>query len=138
MFLHHGERVDNGEIFPHGDIPSIDTLERAGVQVTNGRDQCLLLDDMFYLSGEISRTTSYEKGIPIHMKRDDLEADWQPDPLLMDERYVAVNLRGKGIMIFTACSHAGRTNILRDARDTFSPMPLYGVMGGFHLAGKLF
>jgi 7,8-dihydropterin-6-yl-methyl-4-(beta-D-ribofuranosyl)aminobenzene 5'-phosphate synthase len=93
---------------------------------------------MFYLSGEIPRTTSYEKGIPIHTKRDDLEADWQPDPLLMDERYVAVNLRGKGNMIFTACSHTGRTNILRGARDTFSPTPLYGVMGGFHLAGKLF
>jgi 7,8-dihydropterin-6-yl-methyl-4-(beta-D-ribofuranosyl)aminobenzene 5'-phosphate synthase len=137
MFLHRGERVDNGEIFPHEDIPSIDTLERrwAGDERPGSTS---VLDDMFYLSGEIPRTTSYEKGIPIHTKRDDLEADWQSDPLLMDERYVAVNLRGKGNMIFTACSHTGRTNILRGARDTFSPTPLYGVMGGFHLAGKLF
>ena len=74
MFLHRGERLDNGDVFPHQDIPSVEELEQAGGQVVNDPDQRLLLDDMFYLSGEIPRTTSYEKGIPVHMKRDDVDA----------------------------------------------------------------
>ena len=138
MFLHRGERLDNGDVFPHEDIPSVEELELVGGQVENDPKQRLLLDGMFYLSGEIPRTTSYEKGIPVHLKRNTEDTDWEPDPLLMDERYLAINVRDKGIMIFTACSHAGLINILRDARDIFAPTPLYGVMGGFHLAGKIF
>jgi 7,8-dihydropterin-6-yl-methyl-4-(beta-D-ribofuranosyl)aminobenzene 5'-phosphate synthase len=136
MFCHRGERLDSGDIYPNDDIPSIDVLEQAGGQVENDPEPRLLLDDMFYLSGEIPRTTSYEKGIPVQVRRNSDDTDWEPDPWVMDERYMALNVRDKGIMVFTACSHAGLINVLRHARDTFSPTPLYGVMGGFHLAGK--
>lgn len=138
MFRRRGETRANGEVFPHIDIPSIKDLEDAGGEVVTSPQSRLLQDRMFYLSGEIPRTTTYEKGIPVHVRRNADDTDWEPDPLLMDERYMAVNLRDKGIMVFTACSHAGLINILRDARDKFYPTPLYGVMGGFHLAGKLF
>jgi 7,8-dihydropterin-6-yl-methyl-4-(beta-D-ribofuranosyl)aminobenzene 5'-phosphate synthase len=53
----------------------------------------------------------------------------------MDERWVAVHVRGCGIVVFTACSHAGIINVLRHAREVFDPVPLHGVMGGFHLSG---
>jgi 7,8-dihydropterin-6-yl-methyl-4-(beta-D-ribofuranosyl)aminobenzene 5'-phosphate synthase len=138
MFSRRGERLDDGAIFPLEDIPSAEELERAGGQVNNDPAPRLLLDDMFYLSGEIPRRTAYEKGIPVQVKRNAADTAWQPDPWVLDERYLAVNLRDKGILVFTACSHAGLINVLRDARDTFSPTPLYGVMGGFHLAGKIF
>ena len=138
MFRQRGEQLDNGEIYPHINIPTVAELEQAGGQVVNSPEARLLLDDMFYLSGEIPRTTSYEKGIPVHFRRNATDTDWEPDPLLMDERYLAFNLKDKGVMVFTACSHAGLINVLRDARDKFSPTPLYGVMGGFHLAGGLF
>ncbi len=138
MFLHRGERLDNGTIFPLEDIPSVEELGQAGGEVVNDAEARLLLDDMFYLSGEIPRTTAYEKGIPVQVKRENTDSDWEPDPWVMDERYLAVNVRDKGILVFTACSHAGLINVLRDARDTFSPTPLYGVMGGFHLAGRIF
>lgn len=138
MFLHRGERLDNGAIFPLEDIPSAEQLEQAGGRVENNPESRLLLDGMFYLSGEIPRTTSYETGIPVQVKRNPTDTEWEPDPWVMDERYLAINVRDKGIMVFTACSHAGLINVLRDARDTFAPTPLYGVMGGFHLAGKTF
>ncbi len=138
MFLHRGERLDTGHVFPLEDIPSVEELEQAGGQVENDAEPRLLLDGMFYLSGEIPRTTSYEKGIPVQVKRNAAGTDWEPDPWVMDERYLAVNVRDKGVMVFTACSHAGLINVLRDARDTFAPTPLFGVMGGFHLAGKIF
>ena len=138
MFSHRGERLDTGDVFPLEDIPSVEALERAGGQVENDPEPRLLLDGMFYLSGDIPRTTSYEKGIPVQVRRNASDTDWEPDPWVMDERYLAINIRNKGILVFTACSHAGLINVLRDARDTFAPTPLYGVMGGFHLAGKTF
>ena len=91
---------------------------------------------MFYLSGEIPRVTPYEKGLPGHLKRNSDDTDWDPDPWIMDERFVAINVDGKGIIVFTACSHAGVVNVLTHAREVFDPVPLYGVMGGFHLAGE--
>ena len=138
MFLHRGERLDSGDIYPNEDIPSVEVMEQAGGQLENDAASRLLLDGMFYLSGEIPRTTAYEKGIPVQVKRNAADTDWEPDPWVMDERYLAVNVRDKGVMVFTACSHAGLINVLRHARDTFAPTPLYGVMGGFHLAGKIF
>ena len=138
MFDHRGEFLDNGDVFPLEDIPSIEALEKAGGRVENGLEARNLLDDMFYLSGEIPRVTSYEKGLPAQVSRSSGDTDWQPDPWVMDERFLALKLRDKGIMVFTACSHAGVVNVLRNARDIFAPIPLYGVMGGFHLAGKAF
>jgi 7,8-dihydropterin-6-yl-methyl-4-(beta-D-ribofuranosyl)aminobenzene 5'-phosphate synthase len=107
----------------------------AGGRVVNDGEARLLFDDMFYLSGEIPRVTSYEKGLPGHYKRNADDTDWEPDPLLLDERFLAVNIRDKGIIVFSACSHAGIVNVLTRARELFDPTPLYGVMGGFHLAG---
>ncbi|MBI2296391.1 MAG: hypothetical protein HYU76_10260 [Betaproteobacteria bacterium] len=53
----------------------------------------------------------------------------------MDERYLAAHVKGKGVVVFTACSHAGVINVLNDARNTFGDIPLFAVMGGFHLSG---
>src|SRR5215510_6841848 len=52
-----------------------------------------------------------------------------------DERFVSVHLAGKGQVVFTACSHAGLINVLKAAQARFPDVPLYGVVGGFHLAG---
>ena len=138
MFAHRGDMLDTGNVFPLEDIPSIESLQLAGGQVVNDPDARLLLDDMFYLSGEIPRVTPYEQGLPGQMARKADGAAWEPDPWVMDERFLAVNVRDKGVIVFTACSHAGVVNVLRNARDIFSPTPLYGVMGGFHLAGRTF
>jgi 7,8-dihydropterin-6-yl-methyl-4-(beta-D-ribofuranosyl)aminobenzene 5'-phosphate synthase len=54
----------------------------------------------------------------------------------MDERYLAVHVKGKGAVVFTACSHAGVVNVLKDARSVFGNVPLHAVMGGFHLSGE--
>src|SRR5215471_5192684 len=55
----------------------------------------------------------------------------------MDERYLAANLDGRGLMVFSACSHAGIINVLLDARAKFAHTPIYGVFGGLHLVGSL-
>jgi 7,8-dihydropterin-6-yl-methyl-4-(beta-D-ribofuranosyl)aminobenzene 5'-phosphate synthase len=95
----------------------------------------LLLDSMFYLSGEIPRVTSYETGLQNHVRRN-ANGEWEADPLLMDERFLAVAVKGKGVVVFTACSHAGVVNVLTHARDCFPDQKLHAVMGGFHLSGE--
>jgi len=46
-----------------------------------------------------------------------------------------VNVAGKGLVVFSACSHAGIVNVLRHARATFPDIPIHAVMGGLHLSG---
>jgi 7,8-dihydropterin-6-yl-methyl-4-(beta-D-ribofuranosyl)aminobenzene 5'-phosphate synthase len=62
-------------------------------------------------------------------------ADWTPDPLLTDERFLAAHVRGKGLVVFSACSHAGIVNVLHHAHEAFPELKLHAVMGGFHLSG---
>jgi 7,8-dihydropterin-6-yl-methyl-4-(beta-D-ribofuranosyl)aminobenzene 5'-phosphate synthase len=52
----------------------------------------------------------------------------------MDERFVAVHVRDKGLIVFTACSHAGVVNVLPHAHESFPTIPLYAVAGGLHLS----
>jgi 7,8-dihydropterin-6-yl-methyl-4-(beta-D-ribofuranosyl)aminobenzene 5'-phosphate synthase len=89
------------------------------------------------LSGEIPRVTSFEKGRADHLSRTSLGGPWQPDPLLMDERMLVARVRDLGLIVFSACSHAGIVNVCLHARDLFPDVPIYCVMGGLHLGGVM-
>ncbi|KAI1095084.1 hypothetical protein F5B19DRAFT_366226 [Rostrohypoxylon terebratum] len=52
----------------------------------------------------------------------------------MDERLVMCNLKGRGLVVFTGCSHAGVVNVSRHAKELGRGVPLYTVVGGYHLA----
>ena len=136
MFVPRGTLRHGGEPLPQKPVPSPQELAAAGATVVNAPEARLLLDNLFYLSGEIPRVTPYEKGLPGHLKRTADGGAWEPDPWLMDERYVAAHVKGKGAVVFTACSHAGVINVLKDARRMFGDVPLHAVMGGFHLSGQ--
>jgi 7,8-dihydropterin-6-yl-methyl-4-(beta-D-ribofuranosyl)aminobenzene 5'-phosphate synthase len=134
MFVHRGVHIGDEKYMPFEDLPTKAELEESGGMVLSIDDEYYALDGMFYVSGEIPRVTTYERGLSNHVK--DLGNGWEPDPWIMDERYTAVHIKDKGIFVFTACSHAGVINVLKDAREKFDPVPVYGVMGGFHLSGK--
>lgn len=123
MFLERGAQLTNGQIAPFEPVPSPDALAARGAQVVNREDARLLLDGHFYLSGEIARVSSFEKGRPDHLCRASANDPWAPDPLIMDERYVAVNVRNKGLIVFSACSHAGVVNVMTHACEMFSDVP---------------
>jgi 7,8-dihydropterin-6-yl-methyl-4-(beta-D-ribofuranosyl)aminobenzene 5'-phosphate synthase len=135
MFLERGAQLTNGQIAPFEPVPSPEALAAHGAQVINCDEARLLLDGHFYLSGAIPRVSSFEKGRPDHLCRVSANEPWTPDPLIMDERYVAVHVRNQGLIVFSACSHAGVVNVMTHARETFSEVPLYGVFGGLHLSG---
>src|ERR671922_1028135 len=135
MFLERAATLTTGQVAPFQRVPSPEELAAHGAQVVNSGAPRLLLDDCFYVSGEIPRVSSFELGRPDHLCRRSTDQPWQPDPLIMDERYVAVHVQGKGIIVFSACSHAGIINVLLNAREGFSDVPLSGVLGGLHLSG---
>jgi 7,8-dihydropterin-6-yl-methyl-4-(beta-D-ribofuranosyl)aminobenzene 5'-phosphate synthase len=135
MFLERGATLTTGQIAPFQRVPLPEELAAHGAQVINCREPRLLLDACFYLSGEIPRVSSFEKGRPDHLCRRSADEPWEPDPLILDERYVAVHIRDKGLIVFSACSHAGIINVLLNAREVFPDVPLYGVLGGLHLSG---
>ena len=66
------------------------------------------LDDMFYVSGEIPRVTPFERGLLGQVRKTEDGSSWEPDELLMDERWLGVNVKGKGLVVLSACSHRHR------------------------------
>ena len=136
MFQKRGLRLPSGEVVPFKDVPSIEALTEGGGAVVCTSDPQLLSGGLFYLSGEIRRLTTYEQGLPNHVRQAGDGTTWEPDPLIMDERFLAVRVREKGLIVFTACSHAGVVNVLKHARATMPNIPLYAVMGGLHLSGS--
>jgi 7,8-dihydropterin-6-yl-methyl-4-(beta-D-ribofuranosyl)aminobenzene 5'-phosphate synthase len=134
MFALRGTKAPDGSVRLMELVPGVDILSGSGAEVVVTTEEQSILEGAFYISGEIPRLTSFERGFPGH-QRQTVEGTWEPDELLMDERFVAVHVAGKGLMVFTACSHAGLINVLTEARARFPDVPLYGVLGGFHLSG---
>lgn len=133
MFVDRGMEIA-GTVLPFEGVPSAAEMEAVGGEIVSDPNAHTTLDDMLYVSGEIPRVTPFEQGLPpSHVKK--TEKGWEPDRLIMDERYLAVHVLRKGVIVFTACSHAGVVNVLKNARDVFGPTPIYAVMGGFHLSG---
>lgn len=135
MFRQRATTRPDGQLYVNELVPDPERLSAAGARVVNTREPQSIADGAFYVSGEIPRVTSYEAGVPNHLTRSADGASWEPDPLIMDERYVSVHVKGKGQFVFSACSHAGLINVLTHARSAFPSVPLYGAMGGLHLSG---
>lgn len=127
----------DGSYLPLADVPSPPELEEAGAEVINSSEPRLVQEGTVFISGEIPRVTPYEKGLPTQVRLDD-QGNWIPDPLQLDERYVAVNVKNLGLVVFSACSHSGIVNVLTDAASISDPVPLYAVMGGLHLSGPIY
>jgi 7,8-dihydropterin-6-yl-methyl-4-(beta-D-ribofuranosyl)aminobenzene 5'-phosphate synthase len=122
----------------HWDMPTLNrsALEAEGFQVIERRQPSLLLDGSVLITGEVDRTTDYEQGMPNHEAWRD--GRWEPDPLILDEQALAVNVRGRGLVVLTGCGHAGAVNIARHAMRLTGVDRLHALLGGFHLTGPAF
>ena len=137
MFNPRAVRMPDGKIVPVAIVPGVREIEAAGARVINDPGPSLLFDDHVYYSGEIPRVTPFEKGRMDHLCRKTPDGPWEPDPLLMDERMLAINVRGLGMVVFSACSHAGIVNVCLETRRLFPATPIYCAMGGLHLGGVM-
>ena len=116
--------------------PSKHAVERAGFEVIEGASPSLLLDGCVLITGEVARTTAFETGFAAHDAR--RNGDWTPDPLILDDQALIVNVRDRGLVVLTGCGHAGLINIVRHAQELTGEQRVYAVIGGFHLSGRAF
>lgn len=135
MFRTRADKQPNGSMRLIEDVPSVAALTAHGARVVTTTEAQLLLDGMVHVSGEIPRVTPFERGLPGQHRKTLDGAGWELDELIMDERFLIVDVAGKGMIVFTACSHAGVINVLKHARTRFGGVPLHAVVGGLHLAG---
>jgi 7,8-dihydropterin-6-yl-methyl-4-(beta-D-ribofuranosyl)aminobenzene 5'-phosphate synthase len=111
-------------------------LRGAGFTIVEERQPSFLFDNSVLVTGEVDRTTGYEPGFPMQ----DVwhNHHWEPDPLVLDDQAVIVNVRDRGLVVLTGCGHAGIVNITRYALALTGAPQVYGLFGGFHLNGPLF
>lgn len=108
----------------------------AGFEIVERQQPSFLCQGSVLITGEVDRTTEFEKGSPAHQA---LRHDrWEPDPLILDDQALVVNVRGRGLVVLTGCGHAGVMNILRYVRRMTGVDRVHAVVGGFHLTGPLF
>lgn len=135
MFRTRAMKRGDGSMRPMEDVPDAATLTAYGAEMVVTTEPQAPLDGLAYVSGEIPRVTPFETGLPGQHRRTADGTGWEPDELLMDERFLAINVAGKGLVVLSACSHAGVVNVLTSARANFPGIPLHAVMGGLHLSG---
>ncbi|WP_405587167.1 MBL fold metallo-hydrolase [Streptomyces sp. NBC_01190] len=111
-------------------------LEGAGFTVIEERQPSFLFENSVLITGEVPRTTGYEPGFPPQQAW--LDNRWEPDPLVLDDQALIVDVRGKGLTVLTGCGHSGVVNICRYARRLTGDRPLHALIGGYHLNGPRF
>ncbi|MGY1635191.1 MBL fold metallo-hydrolase [Geodermatophilus sp. SYSU D00742] len=125
-----------------GDAEELPTLSRRaleaeGFAVVERREPSLLVDGCLLVTGEIDRTTDYERGMPPGHQAWDGVA-WQHDPLVLDDQAIVVHVRGRGLLVLTGCGHGGAVNTARHAMRLTGVGRLHALMGGLHLSGPWF
>ena len=112
--------------------PTLRAIETAGGNVVT-HAEVHAVADLFLASGDIPRQTNYETGLPGHHTWRDGHVTF--DPEIHDERLLAASVRGRGTVVFTACSHAGVVNVGLEAQRLLPGQRVDVLLGGYHLAG---
>jgi 7,8-dihydropterin-6-yl-methyl-4-(beta-D-ribofuranosyl)aminobenzene 5'-phosphate synthase len=112
-------------------------LAREGFQLIERRQPSVLVDGSVLITGEVERTTRFERGMPpAHQAWDG--GDWHHDAEVIDDQALVVHVRGQGLVVLSGCGHAGIVNIVRHAMRLTGVPQLHAVIGGFHLSGPAF
>jgi 7,8-dihydropterin-6-yl-methyl-4-(beta-D-ribofuranosyl)aminobenzene 5'-phosphate synthase len=133
---------------PGGEPFVMPLLDRAaltgdGIELIERREPSFLLDGCVLVTGEVDRTTEFERGMAFHeafLPDDDLPDDdaWRPDPWIVDDQALVVDVRDRGLVVLTGCGHAGAVNIVRHALRLTGQDRLHALLGGLHLTGPGF
>jgi 7,8-dihydropterin-6-yl-methyl-4-(beta-D-ribofuranosyl)aminobenzene 5'-phosphate synthase len=111
-------------------------LEAMGFAIVEERRPSFVLDGAVLITGEVDRTTEFETGFQGHEALRD--GAWGPDPLILDDQALVLNLGDQGLVILSGCGHAGIVNIVRHARRLTGIGAVAAIIGGFHLSGPMF
>jgi 7,8-dihydropterin-6-yl-methyl-4-(beta-D-ribofuranosyl)aminobenzene 5'-phosphate synthase len=134
MFRLRGTASPSGNVRKYPTFPNLEQLTPA--KIVNTKKPYLIANDLACVTGEIPRKVTFEKGLTQNKIYSD--NSWQPDPLILDDRALVINVRDKGLVIISGCAHAGIINTVRYAQQITGLAKVYAILGGFHLSGKDF
>jgi 7,8-dihydropterin-6-yl-methyl-4-(beta-D-ribofuranosyl)aminobenzene 5'-phosphate synthase len=106
-------------------------IERYDVGVTVVEEP-LPLGEGVWLSGEMRDPVDFET-IPANLKVERAGAV-VPDTFIGEQTLIA-NVRDRGLVVVTSCSHRGIVGICRHATRVTGVPKIHAVIGGFHLSG---
>jgi len=112
-----------------------DELKRKNVDIIESKTPVCIADDMIMVTGEVERTTPFEKGMPNALI--ERNGELVPDPIA-DDQAIVMKLNGKGLVVVSGCAHSGVVNTLMFAQKTTGEQKIHAVLGGFHLSGPFF
>lgn len=140
LLLHPDVWKDRKVVMPTGvefhlPPPSHNDLDREGVDIIEERGPSLLLDGTVLVTGQVERTTDFEKGFPLQWAR--AGEGWEPDVWVWDDQAVVVYVKDKGLVVLSSCSHFGIINVLRHAQRMTGVERIHAVVGGMHLTGAI-
>jgi 7,8-dihydropterin-6-yl-methyl-4-(beta-D-ribofuranosyl)aminobenzene 5'-phosphate synthase len=141
LLLHPDAWRQRRLVFPTGaevrlPPPSQADLAAEGVEVVEERGPSLLLDGHLLITGQTERSTPFEPGLPGQEAL--VDGNWEPDPWTWDDQAVVVNVRGRGLVVVSGCSHSGAVNVMVAARRQTGVKAMCAFVGGMHLAGPVF
>ena len=106
-------------------------IERYGIRVETVSEPTLIADGLM-LSGEMHAPESFED-IPKNLK---VERDGQVvQDTFIGEQALLANVRDRGLVVVSSCSHRGIIGICRNAMRVTGVSKIHAVVGGFHLSG---
>jgi 7,8-dihydropterin-6-yl-methyl-4-(beta-D-ribofuranosyl)aminobenzene 5'-phosphate synthase len=141
LVLHPDAYLERRLVLPNGSEinlppPKQADLRRENIELNESVGPSMLVDKMVLVSGEVERTTDFERGFPGHQAK--RHGQWEADGLISDDQCAIMNVKGKGLVILTGCGHSGVINIIRHAQALTGVESIYAVVGGFHLTGAIF
>ena len=110
-------------------------LNQRNVEILESKNPTPILDETILVTGEVERTTAFEKGMPNALIEKD--GSLQRDPVSDDQALVMI-LKQKGLVVISGCSHTGIVNTVRYAQKLTGIQKVYAVLGGFHLSGAFY
>lgn len=118
--------------FRHEGITQDDSrekIEKAGANLSLTKDSLVIMPGII-TTGEVKRHTEFEE-VGIELKT--IKNGRVRDDLMLDDISVIANIRGKGLVIVTGCSHAGIVNIAKHAMELTGCRKIEAIIGGLHL-----
>lgn len=110
-------------------------LESRNGEILESKTPTPILDNKILVTGEVERTTAFEKGMPNALIERD--GNLEPDPI-KDDQALVMHLKDKGLVIISGCSHTGIVNTVCYAKKLTGVERIHAVLGGFHLSGDFF
>ncbi len=133
IYLHPDSYIPKLLITPKGRVGpwtlGRDDLLQVGARLKENTEPTLVADTAL-ITGPIQASNDYETPLPGPKRLVDGKEEKDD---FRDEQALVLKVKDRGLVVISACSHPGITNIIRYAQKITGETKIAAVIGGFHL-----